>query len=82
VLLDQLFLGSWPADWDVTVTSASSPSASRRKALGGSMAFEAFAQAVDIWGLSCVWRNDAAAAFASFCKGSTALLDRRLSKLH
>ncbi len=34
------------------------------------MAFEAFAQAVDIRGLTCIPRNDAAAAIASFSKGS------------
>jgi hypothetical protein len=55
VLLDQLFVSSWLADWDVSKQPF-------LKALGGSMALEAFAQAVDIWGLTCVPRNDAAAA--------------------
>ena len=64
VLLDLLFVGSWPADWDVSEQPF-------REALGGSLAFEAFAQAVDIRGLSCIPRNDAAAAIASFRKGST-----------
>ncbi len=64
MLLDRLFVGSWPADWDISEQPF-------REALGGSMAFEVFAQAVDIRGLSCVLRNDAAAAIASFRKGST-----------
>ncbi len=35
------------------------------------LAFEALAQAVDISGRSCILRNDASAAIASFRKGST-----------
>jgi hypothetical protein len=44
-----------------------------RESLGGALAFEAFTQAVDIpgRGCTCVLRNDAAAAIASFSKGST-----------
>ena len=64
VLLEQLLVGSWPAGWDVDEQPF-------REALGGALAFEAFAQAVDIRGLSCVLRNDAAAAVAAFRKGST-----------
>jgi hypothetical protein len=45
VLLDQLFEGSWLADWDVSEQPF-------REALGGALAFEAFAQAVDIRGLT------------------------------
>jgi hypothetical protein len=63
-LRDLLLLGTWPADWDVSQQLF-------REALGGALAFEAFAQAVDIRGLTCVLRNDAAAAIASFRKGST-----------
>jgi hypothetical protein len=61
---DLLLVGSWPADWDVSQQPF-------REALGGALAFEAFAQAVDIRGRSCVLRNDAAAAVAAFRKGST-----------
>ncbi len=64
VLLDLLLVCSWPADWDVSEQPF-------RVVLSGTLAFEAFAQAVNIRGLSCVLRNDAAAAIASFRKGST-----------
>ena len=64
VLRDLLLLGSWPADWDVSQQPF-------REALGGALAFEAFTQAVHIGGLTCVLRNDAAAAVAAFRKGST-----------
>ncbi len=57
-------LGTWPVGWDVTEQPF-------REALGGALAFEGFAQSVDIQGFSCVLRNDAAAAIASFRKGST-----------
>jgi hypothetical protein len=57
-------VGSWPAGWDVSQQPF-------REALGGALAFEAFAQAVDIRGRTCVLRNDAAAAVAAFRKGST-----------
>ncbi len=42
-----------------------------REALGGALAFEAFVQAVDVSARYCVLCNDAAAAVASFRKGST-----------
>ncbi len=61
-----LLLGTWPADWDVSQQPF-------LEALGCALAFEAFAQAVDIRGLTCVLRNDAAAAIASFRKGGTQL---------
>ncbi len=65
VLLDLVLLvGSWQADWDVSEQPC-------WEALGGTLAFKAFAQAVDILGLSYVLRKDVAAAIASFCKGST-----------
>ena len=64
VLRDLLLLGSWPADWDVSQQPF-------REALGGALAFEAFTQTVHIGGLTCVLRNDAAAAVAAFRKGST-----------
>ncbi len=65
VLLDLVLLvGSWQADWDVSEQPC-------WETLGGTLAFKAFAQAVNIWGLSCVLHKDVAAAIASFCKGST-----------
>ena len=64
VLLELLLVGSWPDGWDVSEQPF-------REALGGTLAFEAFAQAVDIRGRSCVLRNDAAAAIAALRKGST-----------
>jgi hypothetical protein len=57
-------VGSWPVGWDTSEQPF-------REALGGVLAFEGFAQAVDIQGFSCILRNDAAAAIASFRKGST-----------
>ena len=65
VLRDLLLVGSWPQGWDVTQQPF-------REALGGALSFEAFAQAVNISGRSCIMRNDASAAIASFRKGSTA----------
>ncbi len=59
-----LLVGSWPVGWDTSEQPF-------REALGGALAFEGFAQAVDIQGFSCILRNDAAAAIASFRKGST-----------
>jgi hypothetical protein len=64
VLRDLLLVGSWPADWDVSEQPF-------REALGGALAFESFAQAVDISGRHSVLRNDASAAVAAFRKGST-----------
>jgi hypothetical protein len=64
MLQEILLVGTWPLGWDVTEQPF-------REALGGALAFEGFAQAVDIQGFSCVLRNDAAAAIASFHKGST-----------
>jgi hypothetical protein len=63
-LRELLLVGSWPAGWDTSEQPF-------REALGGALAFEGFAQAVDIQGFSCILRNDAAAAIASFRKGST-----------
>ena len=63
VLRDLLLVGSWPAGWDVSEQPF-------REALGGALAFEAFVQAVDVRGRYCILRNDAAAAIASFRKGS------------
>jgi hypothetical protein len=63
-LRDLLLVGSWPAGWDVSQQPF-------REALGGALAFEAFAQAVNIHGYTCVLRNDASAAIACFRKGST-----------
>ncbi len=57
-------MGSWPAGWDVSEQPF-------REALGGALAFEGFAQAVDLQGRSCVLRNDASAAITAFLKGST-----------
>ncbi len=64
VLRDLLLLGSWPACWDVSEQPF-------REALGGALAFEAFTQSVNVSCRYCVLRNDAAAAVASFRKGST-----------
>jgi hypothetical protein len=64
VLRELLLVGTWPDGWDVSEQPF-------REALGGALAFEAFAQAVDIRGLYCILRNDAAAAIAAFRKGST-----------
>ena len=61
---DLLLVGPWPAGWDVSQQPF-------REALGGVLAFEAFVQAVNIHGYTCVLRNDAAAAIACFRKGST-----------
>jgi hypothetical protein len=58
-----LLVGSWPADWDVSQQPF-------REALGGVLAFEAFAQQVHLSGRCCVLRNDASAAVAAFRKGS------------
>jgi hypothetical protein len=63
-LRELLLVGTWPAGWDTSEQPF-------REALGGALAFEGFAQAVDIQGFSCVLWNDAAAAIASFRKGST-----------
>jgi hypothetical protein len=63
-LRELLLVGSWPAGWDTSEQPF-------REALGGALAFEGFAQAVDIRGFSCILRNDASAAIASFRKGST-----------
>jgi hypothetical protein len=60
---DLLLVGSWPADWDVSQQPF-------REALGGVLAFEAFAQQVSLSGRCCVLRNDASAAVAAFRKGS------------
>jgi hypothetical protein len=62
-LLELLLVGTWPADWDTLELPS-------RQALGGALAFEGFAHAVDIH-FSCILRNNAAAAVASFRKGST-----------
>ncbi len=64
VLQELLLVGSRLVDWDVSEQPF-------REALSGALAFEAFAQAVDIRGIICVLRNDAAAAITSFRKGST-----------
>ncbi len=56
-----LLVCSWPASWDVSQQPF-------REALGGVLALD---QAVDISGRSCIMRNDASAAIASFRKGST-----------
>jgi hypothetical protein len=61
---DLLLVGSWPADWDVSEQPF-------REALGGVLAFESFAQQVNLSGRCCILRNDASAAIASFRKGST-----------
>ncbi len=63
-LRDLLLVGTWPGGWAVDEQP-------HREALGGALAFEAFARAVDIRGRTCILRNDAAAAIASFRKGST-----------
>jgi hypothetical protein len=57
----------WQADWDVS----EQPFREALGCTGCTLAFEAFAQAFYVWGLPCVLRNDAAAAIASFRKGST-----------
>jgi hypothetical protein len=57
-------VGTWPAGWDTSEQPF-------LEALGGALAFEGFAQAEDIQGISCILRNDAAVAIASFRKGST-----------
>ena len=64
VLQEILLVWTWPVGWDVAELPF-------REALGGALAFEGFAQAVDIQSFSCVMRNDAAAAKACFRKGST-----------
>jgi hypothetical protein len=58
VLRELLLVGMWPDGWDFSEQPF-------REALGGALAFEAFAQAVDIRGLYCILRNDAAAAIAA-----------------
>jgi hypothetical protein len=63
-LRELLLVGTWQDGWDVSEQPF-------REALGGALAFKAFAQAVDICGLYCILRNDAAAAIAAFRKGST-----------
>ncbi len=64
VLRQLLLVGTWPDGWDVSEQPFS-------EALGGALALEAFAQAVDISWLYCILSNDAAAAIAAFRKGST-----------
>jgi hypothetical protein len=64
VLHDILLVGTWPVGWNVTEQPF-------LEDLGWALAFEGFAQAVDIQGFTCVLRNDASAAIASFRKGST-----------
>jgi hypothetical protein len=64
VLMLRLFIGTWPAGWAVLDQA-------HREALGGALAFEAFALAVDIRGRVCILRNDASAAVAAFRKGSS-----------
>jgi hypothetical protein len=61
---DLLLVGSWPADWDVSEQPF-------REALGGVLAFEAFAQQVNLSGHCCILRNDPSAAVAAFRKGSS-----------
>ena len=61
---DLLLVGSWPEAWDVSQQPY-------REALGGALAFEAFAQQVNLNGRCCILRNDASAAIAAFRKGST-----------
>ncbi len=61
---DLLLVGSWPADWDVGEQPF-------REALGGALAFEAFAQKVNLGGRCCILRNDASAAVVAFRKGSS-----------
>ena len=63
VLRDLLLVGSWPASWDVSQQPF-------REALGGVLAFEALAQAVDISGRSCILRNDASAAMPRFARAA------------
>ena len=60
---DLLLVGSWPADWDVSQQPFC-------EALGGVLAFESFAQQVNLGGRCCILRNDASAAVAAFLKGS------------
>jgi hypothetical protein len=63
-LRELLLVGTWPEGWDTSEQPY-------REALAGALAFEGFAQAVDIQSFSCILRNDAAAAIACFSKGST-----------
>ncbi len=65
VLHEPRRVSSWPAGWACRLGRRRAPF---REALGGALAFEAFAQAVDS---ACVLRYGVAAAIASFRKGST-----------
>ena len=63
-LHEELLIGSWPDDWDVSEQPY-------REALGGALAFEAAIRCVDLGGRIGILRNDAEAAVSAFRKGST-----------
>jgi hypothetical protein len=71
----QLFIGTWPAGWDVSAQPF-------REALGGALAFESFVSAVDVRGRFCILRNDASAAISAFRKGSTVSPQMQRAALH